>query len=342
MSNATAARFGRINQAGDVDAVFLKTFSGEVLTAFERRNVMLPRAMQRSGTGKSVQFPRFGKATAAYHSPGNEITGNNIDVAELIITPDAILYSDYFFAEIDEILSHYDARAPITNEMGIKLATLCDEHLLIEGLLGSRLSSVGSELPTGTPVNGGFTTATEDSLLKTSEVTGGSGNATSDADKVQAWLDTLQACASRLDENDVPMQGRYVVVRPQEYYPLVSAVQTSGFSLVNRDYGGDGSVATGDIGQILGFDIVMSNNLPKTNLTATGVNEHHSGDFTKTVGLVGVNNAIAVANWGGLNTEINYDPRRFGWLATARYLKGINYLRPEALIELKVSTGNVS
>lgn len=39
MANATPSRLGQINGANDVDALFLKVFSGEILTTFEEFNV---------------------------------------------------------------------------------------------------------------------------------------------------------------------------------------------------------------------------------------------------------------------------------------------------------------
>ena len=40
MANATTSRLGLVNNTGtDFDALFLKVFSGEVLTAFARNNI---------------------------------------------------------------------------------------------------------------------------------------------------------------------------------------------------------------------------------------------------------------------------------------------------------------
>lgn len=55
MANATPSRLGQINQAGDSLALFLKVFSGEVLTAFYRNNVFLERSSVRTiSSGKSA------------------------------------------------------------------------------------------------------------------------------------------------------------------------------------------------------------------------------------------------------------------------------------------------
>lgn len=39
MTNSTVSRVGQVNQAGAVDALFLKQFGGEILTEFEETTV---------------------------------------------------------------------------------------------------------------------------------------------------------------------------------------------------------------------------------------------------------------------------------------------------------------
>jgi len=48
MSDATVTRIGQINGAGDVDALFLKVFAGEILTAFETACVTLDKHLVRT------------------------------------------------------------------------------------------------------------------------------------------------------------------------------------------------------------------------------------------------------------------------------------------------------
>ena len=78
MSNAVAVQFGAANSAGARDALFLKVFGGEVMTAFEETNVMADKHIVRSiQHGKSAQFPATWKVSAAYHAVGTEIVGQN-------------------------------------------------------------------------------------------------------------------------------------------------------------------------------------------------------------------------------------------------------------------------
>ena len=55
--NTTASRLGQINGANDAQALFLKVFSGEILTTFEEMNVMKGlHTIRTISNGKSAQF----------------------------------------------------------------------------------------------------------------------------------------------------------------------------------------------------------------------------------------------------------------------------------------------
>ena len=72
------SRVGEINSTGNVDALFLKKFSGEILQTFEESNVFKPLHTVRTiENGKSAQFPVTGIASASYHTPGDNIAEAN-------------------------------------------------------------------------------------------------------------------------------------------------------------------------------------------------------------------------------------------------------------------------
>lgn len=55
MANANPSRLGQANSAGATDALFLKVFSGEVMSAFNARTVMADKTRVRNITsGKSA------------------------------------------------------------------------------------------------------------------------------------------------------------------------------------------------------------------------------------------------------------------------------------------------
>lgn len=55
MANANPSRVGQINSTGDARALFLKVFSGEVLTTFNAKTVMADKVRVRNiASGKSA------------------------------------------------------------------------------------------------------------------------------------------------------------------------------------------------------------------------------------------------------------------------------------------------
>ena len=73
MANTSPSRLGQINGSGDVDSLFLKVFSGEILTTFEEQNIMKDLHMVRTiSSGKTAQFPVTGVADAKYPDDHSE------------------------------------------------------------------------------------------------------------------------------------------------------------------------------------------------------------------------------------------------------------------------------
>ena len=123
MTAATPSRSGQIGATGATDALWLKVFAGEVLTAYETAVKLKGTVRERSISGaKSASFPATFKTSANYHTPGAEILGKAIKHNEIVITLDDLLISDVFVADIDELKNHYDVRAPYSAELGNSLA----------------------------------------------------------------------------------------------------------------------------------------------------------------------------------------------------------------------------
>ena len=160
------------------------------------------------------------------------------------------------------------------------------------------------------------------------------------------------SAAQQLDENDVPSDGRFCVLRPQEYYKLVTGADSSNAftltaSAANKDVGGEGSLASGMVPQIAGITIYKSNHIPSTNLsgTSTGDGEAnndvfggdgvgYNGDFRNTLGIVSHSAAVGTVKLLDLATESEYQIERQGTLFVAKYAMGHGVLRPECAIEL--------
>ena len=313
MSNYTVSNIGQNAATGSTTASFLKVFSGEVITAFETANTTLDKHMVRTiSSGKSAQMPVIGKVTtAAYHTAGNEITGGSVTHNERTISIENLLIAPVFISKIDEAMNHFDVRSIYTKEMGRALASQMDKHVYQNLILASRASAVAPQAAGQSITDADFNT-----------------NAASAAA-------SIFSAAEKLDALDVPSEDRYAAVSPAAYYNLIQ-----GTTVINRDWGGNGSYAEGKVLKVAGINIIMSNNIPSTNVTsgvAQGSSTNFAGNFSTTVGCVWQKNAIGTVKLLDLSTEMDYQIQRQGTLMVAKYAMGHGILNPICAIEIKTS-----
>ena len=331
MSNATASRLGLVNNSGTAyEALFLKVFSGEVLTSFSENNVFSDalHTVRTISSGKSAQFPVTGTASAAYHTPGNLLTGGAILHNEKVINIDDLLIAQTFVANIDELMNHYDVRAIYASELGKALAKTYDQNVAKCIANASRAST------TLTGGSGGTVLTLANGNTASSDVTG---------DELAAAIYDI---AQTFDERDIPTTDRFVVLPPAEYYKLPeSATRT-----IDTDFnpGGNGSFASGRVQQIAGMPVIMSNNISQENKPPGGAdanelggsNNTYAGDDSKTIGLVFHKSAVGTVKLMDMTTEISgsdYGIMYQGTLMVAKYALGHGILRPEAAATIKLS-----
>lgn len=308
MANATPSRLGQINGAGDVQALFLKLYAGEVLTAFDTNTITQDKHMVRNITaGKSAQFPATWKASAAYHTPGAEIVGTAIEHGERVISIDGLLLSDVFISNIDEAMNHYDVRAPYSVEQGRKLAKTYDNNVLRNIILAAR----GQHL---------FNSPAEDGQ----EIV--NINMKTDATVLG---DSLWKAAEGFDERDVPEEDRYAAFKPAQYYLLAGNT-----NLLNKDWGGRGSYSEADIPVVAGIQINKTNNLPDIDHS---LDTYHAVNASTTAGVAWQKGAVGTVGLMDLALESEYDIRRQGTLMVAKYAKGHGILRTECAAEFKTA-----
>jgi hypothetical protein len=344
--DTSPSRVGQVNSAGDVDALFLKKFSGEILQTFEESNVFKPLHTVRTiESGKSAQFPVTGIASADYHTPGENIAdaGNSylsdIKKAEQVITIDKMLLASTFLSNIDDVKNHYDIRSVYANELGKALALRFDTAIAKVFIAAARSSAV----ITGGKTGGQLDVANND--FSAGDVAG-TPAAVTGAELITA----LFTAAQKLDENDIPSDGRFAVLRPSEYYKLItggSGAVAINTSAANKDVGGSGSLASGSIAQVAGINIFKSTHIPSTDLSAVSTGDGasandvfgvsgigYNGDFRNSLGIVGHSAAVGTVKLLDLATESEYQIERQGTLFVAKYAMGHGILRPECAIEL--------
>ena len=335
-NEASVSRLGK-GSGADNRALFLKQFSGEVLTAFEEKNVAMPLHRVRTiKNGKSAQFPSIGTTTAAYHSAGEVIYGGSVPASEITVQVDDLLVSSAFVPKIDEAMNHYDVRSIYSSEMGNALANAADRNIFSTIYTAATGGGNGDLVPAWenadfANLSNGTTGEAGKIDIRTVTEEGTAGVLAQDV--VNGIIKALET----FDKHDVTGE-KYCVLNPETYYLLLGADSTA----INRDQGGNGSIATGQVPTVGGVKIYMSNHLPidaQSTPTPSGTNEAnraaaYAGRDADLRGLMFTKDAAATVKLLDLGVESEYQIERQGTLMVAKYAMGHNVLRSKSAIAL--------
>jgi len=350
MADATPSRLGQINATGATDALFLKKFSGEILTRYEHTRKLKPLVRVRTiENGKSAQFPATYRVKARYHTPGSEIVGQKIKHQEITVTLDDLLIADTFVSKIDELRNHYDVRAPYANELGDALA-LFEDRTIAQCLVKA---SRGAELFVG---DGGGT------FIPESLVGGSADFTTSGSDLIAA----MNMAKQKMEEGRVPVDTMQVnaLLLPAQWYLIANSDKN-----LNTQYnGGNGASIAHTALKTVSDIVIQKSNAPlfRKNVTlynastnATGIVQDSGGlydttkvsfedslnndyptkyqlDLTNTVGVVWVEPAVAYLQLMGLAMDFPWDARRRGTLMLAEMAIGMDALRSKCAVEIRI------
>lgn len=299
MSDYTASRLGEAAGGASNDReLFLKVFAGEVLTAFNTNNIAMPLHRVRTiSSGSSAQFPLTGTAATATLAAGNEVNPSAINHSQKVVNINDLLTSSVFIAKIDEAMNHYDVRSIYSTEIGTALAKAADVAIF-------------SAIEAATDDTAQYA---QGSNLNNADVEiAGTGSASTGTNVADAIFESLQT----LDEKNVTGE-RYVVLDAATYYTLFKGTVSNLAGVMSSDFGSGGNLATGQVPNIGGAKVFMSNNLP-------------SG----AKGLVFTKDAAATVKLLDLSVESEYQVSKQGTLMVARYAMGHSSLRPECAVKL--------
>ncbi|HUU33616.1 MAG TPA: hypothetical protein VMW48_06105 [Vicinamibacterales bacterium] len=320
---------------GDDRRIALTFYWGQVLEAFSQDVLFYDNtgsiiAFKNITEGKSWEFPFIGDGPdPEYHTEGAELLGQAIATNVGSITIDDMLVDHVDVPETHEIMSHFDVLAPFGRRLGEKLAQVVDANIAQTAVLAARTAAVANIHSGGNRVgrNAAFATAYPASAA-------GAAN----------FIDDVAYLAQLMDEDYIPRAGRYLFIPP--YIRRILRFDTSIF---NRDY----NPATQNVlnkrivGELEGFEVVVSNSVPSTNVT-TGLSKYQ-GNFSVTqvaaetygrpaaIALCGAQQgtpAVGFVQAGGIVPIMEPDNRRGTTFLKAKFMGGAGVLAPWAAGEI--------
>ena len=369
--NYTGLRSGMVNAANNSRALYLKLYAGEVMTAFQTKNVMMNYTRTRNiSKGKSAQFIMTGKhRTAGYHTPGNEIIpGTTAKQTERIVTIDDLLIVNQFIPNIDEAMAQYDIRSVYSSEAAYGLAYAADKNILrmaIKAALSTDATAVAALVQDNVAWTGEDFTA---------NVTYAANLANSV--KSMYFMEGVIEAKRILETAGAPLDDLVVVCATDIFYHMfksqTNSETTANLHLFNQDVGGSGSVKDVDLPTIAGIPVVRTPHIGTggsggwaTNLwTMSGsggsragavpaadaplgaaesnratvydlpAGAAYGGEGEKVRALVMNRDAVATVKLLDLSVETDYMVNRQGTLIVSKYAMGHNVLRPAMAVAL--------
>lgn len=199
-----------------------------------------------SGPGNTVHITQFSDPTVSDYKPGGTITYEQLSDAGLTLLIDQAKTFSFAIDDVDRRQAAGDMQAYLEGRAAYRLADAADQYIaskFTQVAQGNTLGSTGSPL---TP---------QPYQLSA----GGSTNVVQHV--ADFYTQVTEPLKVILDQNNVPDEDRYIVVPPWAH-SLIS--QTQAFVSVT-DMQGEPSQTfqRGFMGQISGFNVLKSNNVPQ-------------------------------------------------------------------------------
>lgn len=309
---------GAKQNAGDQLALFLKVFSGEVLTAFTRASKVMNNHMIKTiDSGKSTSFPVMGRGKAHYLPAGSNLDDlrEAIPHNEVVINIDGLLTSDVLITDIYEAMNHYDVRGEYAKQLGEALAIAADGATVAEI---AKLVKANTENITGLGKG----------IVVEKTITGGAGI---NYETGKAVIDGLLEMKAKWTTQYVPEEERFAYITPE----VESAIITSK-DAINRDYGAVASIVDGNIDKLCGFKIIAVPHLKaggadKTGMLGTSPEGHEfPTDYAGALAVCAHRTAVATVKLKDLQLEHARRPELQADMIIAKNAVGHGGLRPEA------------
>ncbi len=369
-TNYTGHRSGMVNAANNSRALFLKLYAGEVMTAFQTKNIMMNYTRTRNiKKGKSAQFIMTGKhRTAGYHTPGNEIIpAAGAKHTERLVTIDDLLIVNQFIPNIDEAMAHYDIRSVYSSEAAYGLAYAADKNIL---RMAIKASLATDKTKVAALVQDNVAWDDEDFSANVTYAT------LANSCKAMYFMEGVIEAKRILETAGAPLDDLVCVCATDIYYHIfksqTNSETTANLHLFNKDVGGSGSVKDVDLPTIAGIPVVRTPHLGTGNASGWATNlwtmsgsggsragavpaadaplgsaesnratvydlpagAAYGGEGEKVRAIIMNRDAVATVKLLDLSVETDYMVNRQGTIIVSKYAMGHNILRPAMAVSL--------
>lgn len=305
------------NMGGAVDntsaAKFIpEIWSDEVIAAYKSNLVMANLVKKMSMTGKkgdTIHVPKPTRGSANAKVAETAVTIQNSVESEVLININKHFEFSRLIEDITEVQALATLRQFYTGDAGYGLAKQVDNDLF------ALAKSFGNGDGSSYVNSASFQINTTSGLLEAFDADGA-------ADVGNFSDDVFRALIQKMDDADVPMDGRSFIVPPSLRNAIMGIDRYTSTDFVNGK-----SVETGKIGNLYGVDIFVSSNVPVIDTTG--------GASIRGAQLIHKDTNV-LAEQQAVRSQTQYKQEFLGTLYTADTLYGVQVMRPEAGFTLAV------
>jgi len=281
-------------------------WSDEIVAAYKKNLVAANLFKKMSFTGKkgdTVRIPSPTRGNASVKAANSQVTLIAATETDKVINITNHYEYSRLIEDIVEVQALSSLRRFYTDDAGYALAKQVDSSLV---QLGRTFNGGSGVTYSGAYIGGDGTTA----------YTSGSSNASALTDAA------IRRTIQRLDDNDVPMEGRFFMIPPSSRNTLMGLSRYTEQAFVG-EVGNNNTIRNGEIGNLYGIPVFVSSNCD----TATG---------GARIALLGHRDSAVLVEQVGVRSQTQYKQEYLGTLYTADTLYGVAELRDNACFALAV------
>jgi len=298
-------------------------WSDEIIASYKKNLVLSQFVRKMSFKGKkgdSLHIPAPSRGLAAQAKAENTaVTLQNLSQSEIVVTINKHKEVSYLIEDIVEVQALTSLRSFYTEDAGYALAKQIDADLVQLGRAFNG-ATVGTD--------DYATSASSTKAYIGSDGTTAYNSATSNA---AALTDAaIRRTIQRLDDNDVPMDGRFFIIPPSSRNTLMGLARYTEQAFVG-EAGSNNTIRNGEIGNLYGIPVFTTTNADYLNSAADG-----SGTNIGRVALMGHKDSMVLVEQQGIRSQTQYKQEYLGTLFTSDTIYGVSELRDYGAVALAV------
>jgi len=292
-------------------ATFIPEIWSDEIVATYKKNLVLANLVKKMNfkgkKGDTVHIPAPTRGSASAKAASTQVTLIAATESEVSVAIDQHYEYSRLIEDIVEAQALSSLRNFYTEDAGYALARQVDTSIV---QIGRYVQGGG-----GTSAYSGAFSGADGTTAYVAGANTGLGALTDAA---------IRRSIQRLDDNDIPMDGRFLVIPPSSRNTLMGLARYTEQAFVGES-GGNNTIRNGEIGNLYGTPVFVTSNADTT-----------SGSTACRIALMGHRDFAVFVEQQGVRSQTQYKQEYLGTLFTADTLYGVKELRDNAAVALAV------